>query len=87
MEVGGALNAAAILPPEKIPAPVKQGLEGLQKQSKHFAEHKNLLPCRDSNPGPSSRPPNRCTDRAADGGVCSYCCLLDTTAVIMFAAS
>jgi len=31
MEVGGALNAAAILPPEKIPAPVKQGLEGLHK--------------------------------------------------------
>lgn len=69
MEVGGAPNAAATLPPKKTPAPVEQGLEGLQKRSKHFGEQKNLLPCRDSNPGPSSRPPNRCTARVADGGV------------------
>jgi hypothetical protein len=87
MEVDGALNAADALHPEKTPAPVEQGLGGLHKRSKHFGEQKNLSPCRDSNPVPSSRPPNRCTDRAADGGVCSYCGLLDPNAVLMLAAS
>jgi len=67
MELGGALNAAAVIPP----APVELGAwgGGPHKRSKHFGEQKIILPCRDSNPGPSSWPPNRYTDRAADGGV------------------
>jgi hypothetical protein len=49
MEVIGQYHTPAALPLERTPVLIKyeNGLDGL-------AEEKNLLPLRDSNPGPSS---------------------------------
>jgi hypothetical protein len=59
------LTSWPLYPRKRPQHPLNRGLGGgPHKRSKHFGEQKNLLPCRDSNPGP----PNRCTDRAADGG-------------------
>jgi hypothetical protein len=86
MEVGGALNAADALRPEKTPAPVERGL-GDSRYGLNILENRKI-----------SYPVGILTADLLAGrliavltellmAVCSYCCLLDPNAVLMFAAS
>jgi hypothetical protein len=63
MEVSGWLQDPDALHPWKDPRyPLNRRMGGPQSRSWRFEEDKDFCPYRDSNPGPSSPQPSRCTD-------------------------